>query len=69
MAEIHRFSAEILADRKAAVLAESSGDVKKDAFPANDLLSLLIKSNIASDVPERMRMSDEELQGREYFNL
>ena len=32
-----------------------------------DLLSLLIKSNIAADMPENMRMSDSEILSREHI--
>ena len=58
-------AAEIVAERKAAVRAESQAqEIKKDIFPAHDILSLLIKANLASDVPERMRLSDDEILGR-----
>jgi len=54
---------------KTAVLAErnvgGSGAIGKQDVQGHDLLSLLIKSNIASDVPESMRMSDSEILSRE----
>ena len=33
----------------------------------HDLLSLLIKANIAADMPENMRMSDSEILSREHI--
>lgn len=45
--------------------ANGTGAVGKQDVCGHDLLSLLIKSNIASDVPESMRMSDSEILFRE----
>ncbi|KAH9030860.1 cytochrome P450 [Lactarius deliciosus] len=62
---IRRIGSQLIQDKKAAVLAELSSDasgvVEKRDVQGHDLLSLLIKSNIASDIPESMRMSDEEI--------
>ncbi|KAI9443955.1 cytochrome P450 [Lactarius indigo] len=62
---IRRIGSQLIQDKKAAVLAElnldGSGVVEKHDVQGHDLLSLLIKSNIASDMPESMRMSDEEI--------
>ena len=33
----------------------------------HDLLSLLIKANIAADMPENMRMSDSEILSRKHI--
>jgi len=59
----------MIQDRKAAVLAEHNSDVSgavgKQDVKGHDLLSLLIKSNIAADIPESMRMSDSEIVSRE----
>ena len=48
------------------MIAELSSDgvVEKRDVQGHDLLSLLIKSNIASDMPENMRMSDSEILSR-----
>ncbi|KAH9965554.1 cytochrome P450 [Lactifluus volemus] len=55
----------IIEERKAAVLAERSPSgssvVEKQDVQGHDLLSLLVKSNIATDIPESMRMSDLEI--------
>ncbi|KAH9169235.1 cytochrome P450 [Lactarius sanguifluus] len=62
---IRRIGSQLIQDKKAAVFAElssgASGVVEKHDVQGHDLLSLLIKSNIASDMPESMRMSDEEI--------
>jgi hypothetical protein len=59
----------IIEERKADVLTErnSSGSsvVEKQDVQGHDLLSLLVKSNIAADIPESMRMSDLEILSRE----
>jgi hypothetical protein len=53
------------------VIAELSSDgvVEKRDVQGHDLLSLLIKSNIASDMPESMRMSDSEILSRKCLPL
>ncbi|KAH9169230.1 cytochrome P450 [Lactarius sanguifluus] len=62
---IRRIGSQLIQDKKAAVLAklssDASGVVEKHDVQGHDLLSLLIKSNIASDIPESKRMSDEEI--------
>jgi hypothetical protein len=53
------------------VLAECdtnrSGAVGRQDVGGHDLLSLLIKSNIAADMPESMRMCDSEILSRMRF--
>ena len=44
-----------------------SGIIERQDVGGHDLLSLLIKSNIAADIPESMRMSDSEILSRERF--
>ncbi|KAH9016227.1 cytochrome P450 [Lactarius pseudohatsudake] len=65
MEVMRRIGSRLIQEKKAAVLAElslgASGVVEKHDVQGHDLLSLLIKSNIASDMPESMRMSDEEI--------
>ena len=56
---------------KTSVLAgrdsNESDAVGKQDVEGHDLLSLLIKSNIAADMPESMRMNDSEIIARERF--
>jgi hypothetical protein len=65
---IRRIGSQLIQEKKAAVLAELSSDgagvVEKHDVQGHDLLSLLIKSNIASDMPTDMRMSDSEILSR-----
>ena len=42
-----------------------SDAVGRQDVGGHDLLSLLIKANIAADMPESMRMSDSEILSRE----
>ena len=44
-----------------------SGAVGRQDVGGQDLLSLLIKANIAADMPESMRMSDSEILSREHI--
>jgi hypothetical protein len=46
-----------------------SGAVGRQDVDGHDLLSLLIKANIAADIPESMRMSDSEILFRELMSL
>ena len=41
-----------------------SDTIEKQDVQGHDLLSLLIKSNLAADMPESMRMSDSEILAR-----
>ncbi|KAI0028886.1 cytochrome P450 [Vararia minispora EC-137] len=54
----------IVQEKKVAVLAAADGRALEKSEFQNDLLSLLIKSNLASDLPASMRMSDEEISGQ-----
>ncbi|KAI0316032.1 cytochrome P450 [Amylostereum chailletii] len=60
-----RVGRQLLAEMKEAVRAASttSGDVKVERknFQRKDLLSLLVKANMATDLPESGRMSDEDV--------
>ncbi|KAI0032662.1 cytochrome P450 [Vararia minispora EC-137] len=59
---INRIGRQLIKEKKAAVLAETvDGTVEKEDIHEHDLLSLLIRSNIASDMPESMQMTDEEI--------
>ncbi|KAH9980692.1 cytochrome P450 [Russula compacta] len=62
---IRRIGSQLIHDKKTSVLAgrdsNESDVVAKQDVQGHDLLSLLIKSNIAADMPESMRMSDSEI--------
>ncbi|KAI0267583.1 cytochrome P450 [Russula aff. rugulosa BPL654] len=63
--KIQRTGSQLIQDRKSAVRAEcdanGSSAVGRQHVGGHDLLSLLIKANIAADMPESMRMSDTEI--------
>jgi hypothetical protein len=66
---VQHIGSELIQNKKNEILAECDADgsraVEKQNVRGHDLLSLLIKSNIASDMPESMRMSDSEILSRE----
>ncbi|KAL1952234.1 hypothetical protein VTO73DRAFT_1383 [Trametes versicolor] len=61
---MHRIGTELVRDKKAAVMREvndqNSGVEKKDVL-GRDLLSLLIKANMATNIPDNQRLTDEEV--------
>lgn len=61
--------------RKSEILAstdvDAKGGVEKKDIQGRNLLSLLIKANVATDIPDSARMSDEDILAREsshYFS-
>ena len=55
----------LLSGMKASVRAAAEdGDVSRKDFTRKDILSLLVKANMAGDVPEYSRMSDDEVLSR-----
>lgn len=57
---------QLIKDKKAQIMSETSGSVEKKDFGGRDILSLLIKANMASDVPESQRLTDEEVLARTF---
>lgn len=57
---MHRIGLQLVKDKKAAILAEKSGMEKKD-LQGRDLLTLLLKANMATDIPDSQRLSDEDV--------
>jgi hypothetical protein len=41
------------------------GKFEKNSLTNRDLLTLLVRANMATDIPENQRMSDEEVLARE----
>ncbi|EPQ50326.1 cytochrome P450 [Gloeophyllum trabeum ATCC 11539] len=63
-AAMNRIGRQLLAEKKAAVLADLRGEKQKvgrDSVQGRDLLSLLVRANMATDLPEGQRMSDEDV--------
>ncbi|OJT02509.1 Cytochrome P450 3A12 [Trametes pubescens] len=64
----HRIGTQLVKDRKAAILKEASekhlqGIGRKD-LQGHDLLTQLIRANMAQDVPKGRRLSDEDVIGQ-----
>ncbi|KZV75630.1 cytochrome P450 [Peniophora sp. CONT] len=62
-AEITEIGMRLIAEKKAAILSEvsSGASLEKKDIQGNDLLSLLIRANLASDLPESARLSDRDI--------
>ena len=62
---MRRIGQQLLNDSKAALIPEKgSARTDKIASRGRDLLSLLIKANMATEVPQNQRMSDEDVLAR-----
>ncbi|KIO34089.1 hypothetical protein M407DRAFT_17002 [Tulasnella calospora MUT 4182] len=60
-----RIGMKIVQDKRDAVVAASNGrEVEKKTVEGRDLLSVLVKANMATDVKDSERMSDEEVMGQ-----
>ena len=66
-----RIGNQLLRDSKAAVVADdgTGGKVEKSTFKRRDLLSLLIRANMSTDLPPSQRMTDDEVLARKYLSL
>jgi hypothetical protein len=68
-ATMRRIGMELVEEKKRAVIAAAGGDKnnvvrEKGTTKGRDLLSLLIKANMASDLPADQRLSDEDVLAR-----
>ena len=63
-----RIGNELLSGAKAAaqVSAIDKGEIEKNSLHGRDLLSLLVKANMATDIPESQRLSDEAVLARAF---
>ncbi len=59
----------VISQKKAEILSsseiDSQGRVERENIQGRDLLSLLIKANMATDIPDNARMTDEDIMARE----
>jgi hypothetical protein len=59
---------DVISQKKDEILSssatDSKGGVEKKDIQGRDLLSLLIKANMATDIPEDARMTDEDILAR-----
>ncbi|KAF8435673.1 cytochrome P450 [Boletus edulis BED1] len=60
---LQRIGNELLSDAKAAARASATekGEIEKNSLHGRDLLSLLVKANMATNIPESQRLSDEDV--------
>lgn len=67
-----RIGSQLLAERKAFVFASANGragekaGVGKKSVQGRDLLSLLVKANMATDLPAEARLDDADVLAREW---
>lgn len=66
---MRRVGKELIAEKKVRIqqeLAESKekSGVKRNDLQGRDLLTLLLKANISTDVPDNQRLSDEDVLAR-----
>ena len=64
---MQRIGKQLIAEKKAAILAEmdASNDHGKNSVRERDLLTLLLRANLADDIPENQRLTDEEVLARQ----
>ena len=68
---MRRIGLQLIAEKKAAILAEKNSNgqngvgLERKDVRGRDLLTLLIKANMATDIPENQRLTDEEVLARE----
>ncbi|KAI0357855.1 cytochrome P450 [Trametes cingulata] len=62
---MQRIGAQLIAEKKAAILRESSekkdAGVGREKLQGRDLLTLLLKANMATDIPDSQRLSDDDV--------
>lgn len=67
---MRRIGLQLVEEKKAEIMkATSSGEKGDDTLHSRDLLTLLIKANMATDVPESQRLSDEDVLARKCPSL
>ena len=62
---IREKKAEIQREMSESKLKGGSGSVARDDVQGRDLLTLLLKANMATDIPDSQRLSDEDVLARE----
>lgn len=65
-----RIGLQLIREKKEALQAHANDekrDVKRDDLQGRDLLSLLIKANMATDIPDSQKLSDDDVLAREFI--
>jgi hypothetical protein len=66
LSTIKHIGSNLFNQKKAAAI--SSSDMQGDELKSNrDLLSLLVRANMATDIPEAQRLNDQDVIARELF--
>ena len=61
-----RVGMQIIQEKKAEIMKAATDEKgAADALASRDLLTLLLKANMSTDIPESQRMSDEDVLARE----
>ncbi|KAJ7141917.1 cytochrome P450 [Mycena crocata] len=60
-ATIRRIGTDMIEQKKSVMLAHGNGFGGKNSLEGSDLLSLLVKQNLAADLPPEERMTDDEI--------
>ena len=69
---------QLIKEKKAEIMRDRAGRKEKEAafdgierrdLRSRDLLTLLIKANMATDIPDSQRLSDEDVLARASFSL
>lgn len=62
-AKLREIGMKIINDKKAEIVAQGHGHVEKgsEEVQGRDLLTVLIRANMAEDLPEAQRLSDDEM--------
>lgn len=72
---MRRIGSELIAEKKAAIMRElnerknkeKDDGVGRNDMQGRDLLTLLLKANMATDIPDSQRLSDEDVLARAYI--
>ena len=64
MEAMNRIGRDLLAQARAE--AEHAEKTGSSDFKGRDLFSVLVRANMATDLPERLRMSDEDVLSRTF---
>ena len=68
---MRRIGTQLIQEKKAQIQREMSesknGSFAQKELQGRDLLTLLLKANMATDIPDSQRLSDEDVLAREYL--
>lgn len=76
---MRRIGRQLIAEKKAAILSQSSSvegnrdpektSVSRMDMQGRDLLTLLMKANMATDIPENQKLSEEDVLARKLVTV